>query len=492
MSPWNARRIWGDNARMRVLATASLLIAALTLTACGFEAPPAKRTTPPKPPEPPVSTLAATLSVPVRTIVEALNEKTKDEIAHLTNAPVDCLIAKCRLDLIATRSGPITGRAVGALMLTLPFTVRAHLALKSRLFKTGADANAAGEAVAQSRLTLASDWSLKPNTVGEVRLTQGKLRLGPVTTDLANVWDRNAEHLSKPLFKAMDRRIASAVKVKPQAERLWQKAFAPIKVGKSPEAWLVLAPQRIAVGELRAQGGMVEVSLTADTRARVVVGPKPAIPDKLPPLPPASPLAVPSNAFHVAVPAELSYARAAELAIARLEKKPLHVGGTKVRFETLAILPSGDDVVVQARFCVVQGWDPFGWFDSCGTGYLRGRPQFDAAHNRIRITKVHYDLATAGAILSAMKMLAGDELANALQTKLVFDVSRDIGKLHDEIDKALSKPQGRGVQITGHVETFGAPTLTWTATGFLVTFTAEGQIRADLNIAPPKPKPPKK
>ena len=155
------------------------------------------------------------------------------------------------------------------------------------------------------------------------------------------------------------------------------------------------------------------------------------MPDKLPPLPPPAPLAAPSDAFRVAVPVELSYSRAAELAMQQLKKKPLHVGGTNVRFERLAILPSGDDVVVKARFCVVQGWDWFGLFDSCGTGYLRGRPVFDAAHGRIRITKVHYDLATAGVILSAMKMLAGDELANALETKLVFDVSRDIGKLHD-------------------------------------------------------------
>ena len=52
------------------------------------------------------------------------------------------------------------------------------------------------------------------------------------------------------MFKALDRHIASAVKVKLQAGRLWAKAFRPIKVGKAPEAWLLLSPQRIRVGGL--------------------------------------------------------------------------------------------------------------------------------------------------------------------------------------------------------------------------------------------------
>ena len=466
----------------------------LALAGCGgFEAPAPKRTPPPKAPPPPVSSVAATLTVPLKTIVDALNDKTKDDVGHVRNAPVDCLIAKCKLDLVATRAGPITGGARdGALTFTLPFTVHAHLALKSRLFKTGADANGQGEAVATTKLALGPDWSLKPDTAGTVQLSQGRLRLGPVTTDIASVWDHNQDHLSTPLFKAMDKRIASAVKLKPQAERLWQKALRPIRVGKSPEAWLLLSPRRIRVSDVLTTGDAVVVSLAADTQAQVIVGPKPAMPAKLPPLPPPEHLAAPSNAFTVAVPAALSYAQAADLAMQRLQKKPIHVGSSRIRFEKIAILPSGEDVVVEARFCVTQGWDPFGWFDSCGTGYLRGRPTFDAAHGIIRIVNVHYDIATAGVILSAMKWLAGDELGKALQNDLVFDVSRDIEKLHDSIDKALSKPEGRGVAISGSIADFGAPTLTWTADGFLATFTAHGQIHADLNIQPPKPRTPRK
>jgi len=158
------------------------------------------------------------------------------------------------------------------------------------------------------------------------------------------------------------------------------------------------------------------------------------------------------------------------------------MSGGNVRFEQLEILPSGQDVVVGARFCVSQGWDPFGWLDSCGEVYLRGVPQFDAHTNTIRITNVHYDIASEGLILRAMRFLAGDELGKLLETKLVFSVAHDIDRLDAELKTALAKPQGRGVVVTGDVQSFGQPSLTWTKDGFLATFPASGTIRADLNL----------
>ena len=448
---------------------------------------------PPEPPRPPLSTVSATLTVPVKTILAVLDEKTKGEIAHLKNAPVDCLVAKCRLDLDATRQGPFRGAARdGTLILALPFAVDAHLSFKSRLFKTGADANAAGEALAQTRLALGPDWQLKPQTVGVVRLERGKLKLGPVSMSLADLWNHNEEQLSRPLFKTLDRHLASAVKVKPQAQRLWIKAFRPDPhrqvAGSLADAFARADPRRpdahasrcgdrfACRGDSRPRDCGTE---TANARQGSAAADAVTIDPTVQSLPRGR-----------AGGAEL-HARG-RTRDGPVGKKPIHVGSTKIRFEKLAILPSGEDVVVEARFCVVQGWDWFGWFNSCGTGYLRGAPVFDAAHGILRITKLHYDLATADLILSAMRMLAGDALGSALQTKLVFDVSREIEKLHGQINKALTKPQGRGVEITGHVDRYGPPALTWTRDGFLATFTGEGHIRADLNIPPPKPPAAKK
>jgi len=64
----------------------------------------------------------------------------------------------------------------------------------------------------------------------------------------------------------------------------------------------------------------------------------------------------------------------------------------------------------------------------------------------------------------------------------VFDARHDIAKLDNEVKTALAKPQGRGVQISGNIESFRTPQLTWTADGFLATFPAYGTIAANLHL----------
>ncbi|HEV2563208.1 MAG TPA: DUF4403 family protein [Rhizomicrobium sp.] len=462
------------------------LLAVLLLSGCGFSAPPPVRTKPPEAPPAPLSSLSATFTIPVSQILDVLNDKTKPEIAHVKNKPVDCVIAKCHLDLVATRTGNFSGSAAnGKLSLNLPFAVQAHLEIKSRILKTSGDTNATGVAHSETALKLGDDWKLEPDTNGTVTLSNADLRLGPVKMSVTDLWNHNEEHLSQPLFKAFDRHIETAVKVKDQAKRLWAKVQRPFRVGKSPVAWLVIAPERIRIAGPFTKDNAIVVSLSVDARAHVIVADSLPAPNPIP-LPAPAPLAAASNTFSVSVPVLLPYDEAAQLAMQRLRDKPIRVGGAAVKFSKIEFLPSGQDVIVAARFCIAQRWDFFGWFDACGEGYLRGVPQFDAANGKIRVVNVHYDIATQNAILAAMRMLAGSELGQQLETKLVFDVSKDIDKLQNELRTTLGKKQSRGVIIIGDIQSFGRPTLIWTKDGFLASFTASGTIAADLNIKPKK------
>jgi hypothetical protein len=460
-----------------------VLVCLLSLGACGFEAPAPKRTPPPPTPAPPVSTLAASLRIPAAEIIAALNEKTKAQLAHIKNATVDCLITKCRLDLVATRTGPITGSAEGAGMrLTLPFDVDAHLDMKSSLFSTGGEAHAKGLANGVTQLALKPDWHVEAATDGDVQLSDAKLKLGPLKMSIAELWNHNQEHLSKPLFKALDKHLVSAIKIRAQAERLWQKMLKPIRVGKDPQSWLLLSPQRLRIAPLQSENGSLVIALAADVRARVVVGDPPPAPATPPKLPAPEPLATVSDSFTAAVPVSLSYGDAAKLAMARLEKHPIHAGNMQAKIDRLQVLPSGQDVVVEAHFCAAQPWDFTGIFDSCGDVYLRGVPAFDAKTGAIRIAHMHYDVASENLMLAIMRALAGDALGKALERDFVFDESREIAKLENNIKTAFAKPQGRGVQISGRIESFGPPSLAWTKDGFLALLTAKGTIATNLNL----------
>lgn len=464
-------------------AIAPACLAFLTLLAgCGFEAPAPKRIPPLPAPPPPISTVSVSLTLPMRELVAMLNEKTEQQIAELHDRKTSCFIAKCKLDLIATRTGPIAAQARdGGIAIDLPFAVMAHVNLKGGFFKSGGDANAIGEARTFSTLSLSPDWQVRTKTTGDVRLSDSHLRLGPINMSVTDLWNHNDEHLSDAIFKQIDKRLGPAIKLKPQAQKLWARVQRPIRVGKKPLAWLVLTPQALRIGRVQTSNDALQVSLAADVRGQVVVADTPP-PVKPLPLPKPVPLAAPSNQFAFTIPVTLSYADAAKLAMARLAKKPPHVGSTQVKIQKLEILPSRDDVVVALRFCVAQKWDVFGWFDSCGNGYLRGRPVFDAASNTVRVVNVHYDTGTEDLLLKVMHWLAGGELAAQLQQHLVFNVAHDMDKLEAGITRALAKPQGKDVILYGTVEGFGTPTLGWTDKGFLALFTAHGQVHAALNL----------
>jgi hypothetical protein len=460
------------------------LVSAMALAGCGFDAPAPKRTPPPSAAPTPTSTLAATFTIPVATIVQELNDKTKSDIADIHGQEANCAISKCKLDLVATRTGPITGAAQdGKLMLDIPLTATADASLKALFMKTKAHGVATGSVKTATSFRLGPDWRVQSNTMGSVNMSQAELKLGPFTMQVADLLNHNEQHITEPLFKAIDKKITTTVKIKPQAERLWAKAFHPIRVGKRPISWLVLDPERVLIAQPATSNNAFEVTLGVEVRARVVVSDQPPEgPAQIPPLPPPAPLNAPTNHFSFVVPALLPYDEAASLALARLKKKPLHFGSTNLQFDKLEIFPSGQDVVVEVKFCMKQSWDPFGWFDSCGDAYLRGVPAFDAATSTIQITNVHYDIASESLVLNLLKAVESDEIDKLVASNLVFSVAKDLGKLDADLKKALANPKERGVIVQGDVTSFGAPTLTWTADGFLATFPAEGTISANLNL----------
>lgn len=462
------------------------LVAPLMTGLCAFQAPAPQRTPPPAPPPVPISTVSATLRVSGADIVAMLNDRTRAQLARVEGQEVNCLIQKCQLDLTATRTGDITGFATGSgMQLKLPFALHAHLDFDSKYVKTGGDAVAQGEAVTRTQLALQPNWRVESHTEGDVRLSNAKLKLGPLKMSVAKLWNANGDKLSKPIFKALDKRIASAFKVHGPVERFWRKLLQPIRIGKDPDSWLLLSPEHLRITPLTTENESLAIALAADVRARVIVGTPPAPPTAPVRLPPPEPLHTRSNMFRAAVPVSLSYGNAVRIAMDKLKKKPLHVGKTQVRIDKLQILPSAQDLVVAARFCIVQGWDFTHLLDSCGEVYLRGAPQFDAKTNIIRIANLHYDIATENLILKVMHALAGDQLGKALEQHLVFDESREVAKLKNEITGALAKPQGRGIAITGKIDSFGDPKLSWNNGGFLALVTATGTVSAGLSMKPP-------
>ena len=411
------------------------------LAACGLETGEPSRTPAPPAPKPPLSRLAVTLDIPADQLARLFDNMTEYRIADLKDQPVNCGIGRCRLDLLATRRGQVTVKAEdGALTLHMPFAVTAEMNAPGSFSFLRAKGEGEGVADARASLSLTPELALQAKTDGRVTLDNGHLRLGPIVTNIAQIWNDNQEKLAKPIWRSLDKQI-SALPLRERVADLWATSFTPIRVGKTPLSWLVLRPESLDVAEPRIADGRIELALSIAARGQVVVQDQPPE-NPTAPLPRAGKLEQPSDDFAVAVPVMLSYGRAAELAMASLKKKPPRVAGFKLAFEGLRILPSGQDVVVGAKICVDPDWDRWGWLNACGMAWLRGAPRFDAADQSIRIVGLHYDGAGAGLMLRLVRMMMGARLADVLQSHLVFDETREIGRLKEQVTAALAEPRG--------------------------------------------------
>jgi len=466
---------------------AGAVCAALVLAGCGgvsqTSAPPPALTPPPAQPLPPVSSVSATLSVPLAELQRLVNEKTPQHFAEIQNQKLRCLIGNCQTSLSASRTGAITvSNRNGALAVGVPFALSANIALPGMLSMVSAGINTAGQLNAVTAVNLGPDWSIRPNTSGSVNFQNGRLKLGAADTDFAAIWNANAELLSRPLLSQIEAQMAPALAQQKTVAQLWAGMFAPIRLNTTPTTWLVLQPERIRVGLPVVQGNALNMGLGIDVRARLAVSDE--RPNLRPtPLPPPAAMNGPANHFTVSVPAVLPYDQAAKLALDALKKNPPRVGSHLLQITALKIMPSGQDVVIEAGFCIAEKWDPTDAFSGCGSGYLRGVPQFDAASQTIRITNVHYDMLTQNWMLSAMRGLAGDDLGKAMEKALQFNVSGQIKSVQDSVRASLSRPTGgEGVFISGAVQSFGPVTLTWSKDGFVAVMSAEGSVKVDMKI----------
>jgi len=468
--------------KSRVLGFGALLL----LAGCGgvseTGAPMPELTPPPAPPPPPVSSIAATLSVPLAQLQKLINDKMPQQVADLRDAKLQCAIGDCLATLQASRSGPVTlsGRD-GALLLGVPFAVDAMMTAPKPMSFLHVGVKAAGQLKASTALALGKDWEVRPNTGGTVQFSNGRFRLGALDGDFTQIWNANAGLLSRPLLSALDTQVAAGLVLKKPVAELWAGVFAPIKLGTTPASWLVLQPEQIRVGVPRVNGQVLSMGLGVDVRAQLVASEtRPSV--RPAPLPPPAEVNGPANHFSLRVPVLLPYDEAAKLGLAALQKNPPRAGSHSLKITGLRILPSGRDVVIAASFCIAENWDPVDVLSGCGSGYLRGVPEFDAASQTIRITHIRYDVLTANWMLSAMSGLAGDDLGKEMEKALQFKAGGQIARLKEQVSAALAKPQGDVVMVSGQVEKYGPVTLSWNKDGLVAFFSVEGSLTAQLRL----------
>ena len=145
----------------------------------------------------------------------------------------------------------------------LPFAVKADMAEFGLSSLSSRARRRAGTATARNQPQLYRRTGASSRTTsGAVISANGHLRVGPVVTNIAQLWDANqAGYYGAPVWHCwIDKWAGFRHCVAMSRNYVLGRAFMPLRVGKSPLSWLVLRPEQLVWPEPVIRGGAVDIS----------------------------------------------------------------------------------------------------------------------------------------------------------------------------------------------------------------------------------------
>lgn len=205
------------------------------------------------------------------------------------NRWVECNGAKAEIDV--ERNGPVS-IAVEAGRITLKVPLKYALTARGLGWAREIQDSRSGELVA----TIPIDAQITPAFAADVRLA------GPITLSEPTIPVLKAKlalgrliegRLKKPLgpVVASVRDSIQAKELRPLAEKAWRALHAPIELGREPQIWLRVEPERIAGVDFAGDGGELLLRYAINARLTATTGQRPAplLPRPMPELPVAAP-----------------------------------------------------------------------------------------------------------------------------------------------------------------------------------------------------------
>jgi hypothetical protein len=259
----------------------------------------------------------------------------------------------------------------------------------------------------------------------------------------------------RDLTKTIDANTPKVTNLRPNAEQIWSALQSPLEV--APKTWLVLEPLDLAVAPLTGSGLNVQSALTLHARTRLVIGQRPTVTaTRLPPLHVET-----SNGGGIRVPfsIELPYAEASRIITEQFGAKRYKVGGGELALDHLTLTPARD-----GRLTIEAGIDFHGGRlkKYQGLVYLEGTPQFDAETRRMKIVDIDYsiDPRRHNPFVRTADRLAHDSVRKAIAEAASWSMASELERIRGEIEKAITRPLGKGITLHGKVESIEPGSLT--------------------------------
>ena len=367
------------------------------------------------------------------------------------------------------KSGPVTVNRNGdAVRVAVPLEIRGKAGVNGDiaglLALNGKNFGASVHPAVDLRLGLGKDWCPQVNAtptrnwvssasveiVGRncAQIDLGPLGrpgfcAGPINLDLSGPANDALNGQQQAIQTAASRAV-QCDEFRKSVQHQWRPIAIPVDgVGEKP-FFLNIVPETFAFSSLRIVDDAVEFAVRAGVKAQLN---ETAVATDPLPLPAVEALVADRSLLSVALTAQVSYARLAEVlkpaVVGQSFTGATPAGEVKIRVEDVDVYPSDGRVVVGAK---IRADLPGRFFDTRGWVYLIARPMVDDSGTVVRFGELTYATVIDNALWQAFATVFDEQIRQTLQQSAQIDLrptlTTQAGALTRQIN-AASFPGGR-------------------------------------------------
>lgn len=282
----------------------------------------------------------------------------------------------------------------------------------------------------KTKLDVTTDWNFVTKTTSEGYkiLREPTIKLGPLDIPITSIVKGVLDSQLGDISAILDEQVKGQINLRKIVQDNWELIQKPVLVDEEYNTWLRVQPKQFTMSPIMGTKQYISFNIGTSSVIDVFSGDEPTytINKKIPKLLIEQ---SPSNAFHVSLSSEISYAQANHLLSTSLvgfkyihKKKEIEVSKAQV-------YGNGDNLVLEIHTIG----------DVEGKLFFSGKPTYDSTTKTMFIDDLDYDIKTKKAVLKTASWLLKGTFKNKLEKYMRLNLQEEIDKVTEMVQKSLKE-----------------------------------------------------
>lgn len=415
-----------------------------------------------------ISTINVPVSLKIDTIQSKLNEAFPDVVYEDDSFDGD----KMKVKATKTKDFQIIAEEM-AFKYLIP--LRLDIEYKTGLGIVRAD----GEIHLQMHTAYAMSWDWQLETQTEVQkyvwFKKPKIKVAGINIPVQFIADVILSKAQNQVTTEIDRIVSEQSNMKERVQAAWKALYTPTLVSEEYATWLMPLPKSIGMTKPLYNSKELQTSIVVEAQPRLFFG---TTPDSvftkvdMDSLPPFQFVEAPEEeGFALQIKTLMPFEEAERLSKQELLGETFSSGKYSVTVEDIDLYGSGNKLVVNTK---LKG-------SYTGNIYLTGRPEYDAASDKIKLRDLQFTLDTKNFLHKSASWLLKSRLKKEIQNNVNFLLKYNLEEIKKTLQQQLDEaPLPEGIQMKGKVEDLSIGQAFLSSSGFNLRIDLTGFIEVGM------------